>query len=508
MTTTLVILDGWGQAPHSSDNAIHHGTTPNLDGIYRQYPHRLIECSGEAAGLPAGQMGNSEVGHITIGSGRIIDQSLTRIDKAIDSGSFHNNTHYLSAIQRAEKLGGKVHIIGMLSDGGVHSHINHILAFIDLCAEHKASAVLHLITDGRDTPPQSAKQYLEILENHIAQLTNIHIASVSGRYYAMDRDQRWDRIEAAYLAIVESRSQHRASSSYNAVEQGYKRGENDEFIQPTIVNASPVTCDDSIVFMNFRADRARHITEAITAKKFTHFKRNFAAYDCPFIATTNYDSKLNLRYAFKAISLKNNLGEYLSSLGKTQLRIAETEKYAHVTYFFSGGSDKPFIGETQELISSPKVATYDLQPEMSAYTVVEKIVSAINSCTYDLIVANLANGDMVGHSGNYDAALKAVAVIDDCVGSIKTATISTNNQCFITADHGNIEDMFDTENQQPHTAHTSNPVPFIYISNQNYVFKDDIVGGLRDIAPTILDAMGLAKPKEMEGQSLLNIPQS
>ena len=503
MTTTLVILDGWGHRIESKDNAINNANTPNLNSIYKKHQHRLIASSGKAAGLPDGQMGNSEVGHITIGSGRIVPQSLTRIDNAIADGSFHTNSQYLNAIGNANKNSACVHLIGMLSDGGVHSHQNHIFEFLKLATNKKAKVALHLITDGRDTAPNSALNFIDELLKYTNGNDNIKIASVTGRFFSMDRDNRWQRTQQAYNAIVNSVAKYTYNSIAEAIEAGYNRGESDEFISPSIIEKQAITAADSIVFINFRADRARQLTYSLVDKKFDKFEVNKNIFDCYFAASTNYDESLNINCAFDNISLKNNLGEYLANSGKTQLRIAETEKYAHITYFFSSGIEQKFKGENRILVNSPDVKTYDLQPEMSAYAVVAKVCDAIANNKYDFIVVNLANADMVGHTGIYEAAITAAEVIDDCIGKIYAATTSSNNQCFITADHGNLEQMYDENSQQAHTSHTTNPVPLIYFGRDNLKFDTEYAGGLCDIAPTILFAMNLEKPKEMQGRSLL-----
>lgn len=505
----LIILDGWGYREDSNMNAIAAAHKPNWDRLWNQYPHSLISGSGTSVGLPDGQMGNSEVGHLNMGAGRIVYQDLTRIDLAIQNGEFFENQVFTDAIQKAEKNHASIHIMGLLSPGGVHSHESHFHAIIKLAAKLKAKNVyLHPFLDGRDTPPRSAKKSLEMLEKHCQQLHCGKIVSLIGRYYAMDRDNRWDRIQQAYDLLVGGKAQYSAANAIEGLELAYARGENDEFVQATTIhpdNQSPVTIndDDVILFMNFRSDRAREITQSLIDPEFEGFSRSPWPQLGAYICLSEYDSRFPTPVAFPPISLQNILSEYISGLGLKQLRIAETEKYAHVTFFFNGGIEHPWPGEARILIPSPKVATYDLQPEMSAPEITDTLVAEIKSQQYDLIICNFANADMVGHTGNFDATVKAIETIDQCIGRIATALKEVDGELIITADHGNAEKMYDYAHNQPHTAHTSDPVPFLY-AGRNAVINNE-KGKLSDIAPTILYLLGLEKPVEMTGSSLLKI---
>ena len=504
--TLLIILDGFGHREAKEDNAIANASTPTWDRLWSQRPHSLISGSGLDVGLPDGQMGNSEVGHMSLGAGRIIYQQITRIDKAIEDGEFFSNPALCQAIDSAQAHAGAVHIFGLLSPGGVHSHENHIIAAMKLAAQRGATKIyLHAFLDGRDTPPRSAKASLQAVEAAFTELGKGQVASVVGRYYAMDRDQRWDRVEQAYTLITEGKGKYTASSSLEALEQAYRRDENDEFVAPTAISTGePIRVEDgdSIIFMNFRADRAREITQCFVDPDFHGFERQRPLKLANFTSATEYAKSLPTEIAFPSESLSNVLGAYLADLGKTQLRIAETEKYAHVTFFFSGGQETLFDGEKRELIPSPDVATYDLQPEMSAPEVTAKLCEAIRSKQFDLIVCNYANGDMVGHTGNYQAAIKAVEALDQSLAQVEQALAEVGGQALITADHGNCEQMLDYDSGQLHTQHTTEHVPLVYIGPKNIKFKQT-EGRLADIAPSLLNLMELDIPAEMTGQCLI-----
>ena len=504
--TLLIILDGFGHREAKEDNAIANANTPTWDRLWSQQPHSLISGSGLDVGLPDGQMGNSEVGHMSLGAGRIIYQQITRIDKAIDDGEFFKNPALCQAVDSATAHDGAVHIFGLLSPGGVHSHENHIIAAVKLAALRGADKIyLHAFLDGRDTPPRSAKSSLEAVEATFTALGKGQVASVVGRYYAMDRDQRWDRVEQAYTLITEGAGKYMASSSIEALEQAYARDENDEFVAPTaIASDAPVRVEDgdSIIFMNFRADRAREITQCFVDPDFNGFERRRTIKLANFTSATEYAKSLATEVAFPSESLSNVLGAYLADLGKTQLRIAETEKYAHVTFFFSGGQEALFKGEQRELIPSPNVATYDLKPEMSAPEVTAKLCEAIRSKQFDLIVCNYANGDMVGHTGNYQAAIKAVEALDQSLAAVEQALIEVGGQALVTADHGNCEQMLDYDSGQLHTQHTTEHVPLVYIGPKNIKLKQT-EGRLADIAPSLLRLMEIDIPTEMTGQCLI-----
>lgn len=505
-TTVLIVLDGWGHRSETENNAIHHASTPVWDGLLDQCPNTLIETSGMAVGLPEGQMGNSEVGHMTLGAGRVVYQQLTRMDKAIVDGDFFTNPAYCEAVDKASKAGKALHIFGLLSPGGVHSHESHILAMIQLAAQRGAKQVyVHAFLDGRDTPPQSALPSIQAADQLLRAKGVGRVATLCGRYFAMDRDNRWDRVQQAYDLLTQAKAEYSAATAEKGLEQAYGRGETDEFVKATVVagaGEAPVKIQDgdSVVFMNFRADRAREITHAFVDKDFNGFPRAVKPELAAFVMSTEYEANLPLPVAFRNEDLSNSLGEYLASLGKTQLRIAETEKYAHVTFFFSGGREAVYGGEERILVPSPRVATYDLQPEMSAPEVTEKLVAAIRSGQYDLIVCNYANGDMVGHSGIYGAAVKAAEAVDQCLGKVTSAIRDTGSQCLITADHGNAEMMLD-ENHQPHTQHTVGPVNLIYVGGRNFSLNEG--GTLADVAPTLLELMLIPQPPEMTGRSLI-----
>jgi 2,3-bisphosphoglycerate-independent phosphoglycerate mutase len=505
----LVILDGWGHREDSRDNAIANAHTPVWDRLWKEAPHTLISGSGLDVGLPEGQMGNSEVGHMSLGAGRVVYQNMTRIGQAVNDGSFNQNPAYISAIDKAIACEGSVHIMGLLSAGGVHSHELHLQAAIKLAHQRGASRVyLHAFLDGRDTPPRSALPSLQAMDSLFEELDCGRVASIVGRYYAMDRDNRWERIELAYDMLTAGTAEYHASTCQLALEQAYQRQESDEFVKPTLIfadNEEPVTIadGDSVLFMNFRADRARQLTRAFLTPDFTGFQRRQRPILSAWVMTTEYAADIKASCAFPPASLKNTLPEYLADSGKTQLRIAETEKYAHVTFFFSGGTEALFEGEDRILIPSPDVATYDLQPAMSAHELTDKLVAAIESQRYDLIVCNYANGDMVGHTGNYEATMAAVATLDKCLLRLERAVMATGGEALITADHGNCEQMADYESGQNHTQHTTELVPLVYIGNKQRAFRDQ-QGILPDIAPTLLAMLGLKQPEEMTGTSLLS----
>jgi 2,3-bisphosphoglycerate-independent phosphoglycerate mutase len=502
----LVVLDGWGHRAETDNNAIANARTPVWNGLLQDCPNTLIETSGMAVGLPDGQMGNSEVGHMTLGAGRVVYQQLTRMTKAIRDGKFFTNPAYCDAVDKAVKAGKAVHILGLLSPGGVHSHEEHIFAMIQLAAQRGAKRVyVHAFLDGRDTPPQSAAPSVAMADKLLREAGVGRVATLCGRYYAMDRDNRWDRVQLAYDLLTQDKANFTAASASEGLQQAYARGETDEFVKPVVIadeSEKPVTlCDgDSVIFMNFRADRAREITHALVDEAFNGFTRAVRPRLASFVMSTQYEANLKLPCAFAADNLDNTLGEYLAKLGKTQLRIAETEKYAHVTFFFSGGREALYPGEERVLIASPKVATYDLQPEMSAPQVADRLVGEIKSGKYDLIVCNFANGDMVGHTGIFSAAVAAVEAIDACLGKVVRAIRESDGQCLITADHGNAEMMLD-ENRQPHTQHTVGPVELIYVGDRQLSLA--VGGTLADVAPTLLALINLPPPAEMTGRNLV-----
>ncbi|MBS0286399.1 MAG: 2,3-bisphosphoglycerate-independent phosphoglycerate mutase [Proteobacteria bacterium] len=501
----LLIFDGWGYKENGQGNAIAAAQTPHWDNLIRTCPHTTLSGCGEDVGLPMGQMGNSEVGHLTMGSGRVIYQDLTLINKEIQSGHFYQNPVLIEAFNQAKEKNCAIHFMSLLSPGGVHSHEEHLFAALKMANTHQVEKVfVHAFLDGRDTPPQSARESLEKLDK--ALLPNQHLATVSGRYYAMDRDKRHERTKLAYDAIVEGLSSYQAPSGITALENAYARQETDEFVKPTTIVKSgekPVQIQDGdiVIYMNFRADRARALSIALTDATFHGFERKIVHLG-EFISLTEYDKNLKANIIYPPQTHKNVLGEYLQNCHLTQLHIAETEKYAHVTFFFNGGVEKPFTGEERVLIPSPKVATYDLQPQMSAYELTDELVKNIVSNKFDFIVCNYANADMVGHTGNYEATVKAIEVLDECLGKILDALAKVNGQMLITSDHGNAECMLDTENGQAHTAHTLSLVPLIYVGSKarNFIKEN---GTLSDIAPTLLSLMELPIPPQMTGQSLL-----
>ena len=503
--TMLMILDGFGINPKEEGNAIKLAKTPNIDKLMSECPTTKINTSGLAVGLPDGQMGNSEVGHTNIGAGRVVYQVLTRITKSIEEGDFFTIPEFNNAIENCKKYNSKLHIMGLLSDGGVHSHNRHLYALLEYVKRKGLDDVfIHCFMDGRDTPPASGEVFLTELQEKLEEKQIGKIATISGRYYAMDRDKRWDREKLAYDAMVNGIGQ-KAISPITAIEEAYQKEVFDEFIVPTVIcnnNEEPVATigeHDSVIFFNFRPDRARQITRTLVDDKFKEFETK--KLNLYFVTFTQYDETLpNVNIAFKPVTLQNTFGEYISKLGYKQLRIAETEKYAHVTFFFNGGEEKVYEGEDRILVNSPKVATYDLQPEMSAYEVTDKVIEAINEDKYDNIILNYANSDMVGHTGSLEAAIKAIETLDECVKKVVETVEKKEGILLITADHGNSEQMVDYETGEPFTSHTTNVVPLILVGKQNVTLKE---GKLADLAPTMLDIMGLEKPKEMTGESII-----
>jgi len=498
----LLILDGFGYRADAKHNAIKSAHTPYLDYLLQTYPNCLIATSGQSVGLPDGQMGNSEVGHMNLGAGRIVYQDFTRITKAINDGDFFTNSNLCNAIDNAVKSNKSVHIMGLLSDGGVHSHQDHIFACLKLAKMRDAKQIyIHAFLDGRDTPPQSAQNSLQQLQNICNELGTGKITSLIGRYFALDRDNRWERIEKAYNLIANGQSEYSYSNANDALLDAYKRSETDEFVKASSIGDKvKIQNGDAVIFMNFRSDRARELTQAFAEPNFTQFKRpNYL--NINFVMLTNYADYLKVPCAFAQVELNDSLGEYLAKKNKTQLRISETEKYAHVTFFFSGGRELPFTGEKRILIPSPKVTTYDLQPQMSAFEITDKIVQSIAEQSFDVIIANFANCDMVGHTGNFAATKIAVETLDKCLERIINALHQTGGEALITADHGNAEQMFDENTKQPHTAHTLEPVPFIYVGSRFSHMKQN--GSLSDVSPTILKLLNLPKPCAMTGDSIL-----
>ena len=496
--TTLIIMDGFGLEGPSAGNAVVNAPTPNLDRIFRDFPGCRLSASGLDVGLPEGQMGNSEVGHTNMGAGRVVFQDLPHISRDIESGEFFKNPAYLEAMSNCREWGSALHLMGLLSDGGVHSHITHLFALLKMAKEQGLEKVyVHCFLDGRDVPPSSGKSYVEQLQAEIQKLGVGQIATVMGRYYAMDRDKRWERVQMAYDAMVYGEGNHNPDP-VDAVAQSYAANVTDEFMEPVVCDSEGTISDnDSVIFFNYRPDRAREITRAIVDPDFDGFQREF--FPTTYVCNTEYDATMpNVLVAWPRIAVKNGLGEYLSSLGLTQLRIAETEKYAHVTFFFNGGVEKQYPGEDRVLVASPKVATYDLQPEMSAVEVCDKCVERIESGAYDVIILNFANCDMVGHTGVLEAAIKAVETVDTCVGRVVEATLKMGGIAMVTADHRNAEDMKQPDGS-PMTSHTTNLVPFILCGAGTELRT----GRLADIAPTILDVMGLACPPEMDGKTLI-----
>ena len=504
----LIVLDGWGINQRKEGNAQALARMPFVEKIFREFPHSRLETSGLSVGLPEGQMGNSEVGHLTMGAGRVVYQELTRIDREIAAGDFFKNKILLDAMAATKKSGSSLHLMGLVSDGGVHSHINHLFALLDMAKQNGLDRVfIHAFLDGRDTPPTSGKGYIENLQTYLDKTVSGRIATISGRYYAMDRDNRWERVEKAYKAL-RSGDGRWSKSPLEAVDEAYKRGETDEFVLPAVITSNnkplaTINDGDSIIFFNFRADRARELTRTFTQEDCKGFNRGNKPKLSSYVCLTEYDATFNLPVVFPPQSLKNILSEVLSKNEIKQLRIAETEKYAHVTFFFNGGVEKPFDIEERVLIPSPKeVPTYDKKPEMSAYLVTDELVKRIKSGDYKFILVNYANGDMVGHTGNMDAAIKACEVVDACLSKVITVAQEKGWTALITSDHGNIEQMIDYGTKDAYTAHTTNLVPFVLIYDKKKVIslRD---GRLSDVAPTILELMGLEKPQEMTGRTLV-----
>ena len=489
----LLILDGFGYREETKYNAIREADTPTWDALWQERPHTLINASAQFVGLPEGQMGNSEVGHMTIGCGRTIYQDFTRISLAIEDHSIEENPVLKQAVEQSLADGRCLHLLGLLSPGGVHSHEDHIIGMVRMAVKQGCqNLAVHAFLDGRDTPPRSAKASLLKLQAVLDELGVGHVASVSGRYYAMDRDKRWERLEPVYQLLTTGKADYVAANAVEALEQAYARDENDEFVLPThIEKGQAIQSDDPIVFMNFRSDRARQLSRKLLDNGYQ------------LSTLTEYSKDISAPYAFAPQTFENCLGDYLSQLNKTQLRIAETEKYAHVTFFFNGGIEQPFSNEERILVQSPKVATYDLQPEMSAPELTEKLVAAIRSQAFDVIVCNYANADMVGHTGIYDAALAAMVALDKSLKQVLEALDEVQGHCLLTADHGNIEKMYDVEKKQVHTAHTCDPVPLVYVgTHPSFQFVSEM-GTLADVAPTLLDLMKLSQPTEMTGKSLI-----
>ena len=502
--TMLMILDGYGINEIEEGNAVKLANTPIIDNLMKQNPTTTISASGLSVGLPEGQMGNSEVGHTNIGAGRIVYQELTRITKSIEDGDFFSIPELIDAIENCKKHNSKLHIIGLLSDGGVHSHNRHLYALLELAKRKDFEDVyVHCFLDGRDTPPASAEGYIVDLENKMEEKGVGKIATISGRFYSMDRDKRWQRVEKAYNALVRGEGE-KDTSALAAIEKSYQKEVFDEFVIPTVIcnsNNEPIATiskNDSVIFFNFRPDRAREITRSLVDREFDGFEREY--FPLYYVCFTNYDATIeNVHIAFKKEEIKNTFGEILGKRGLTQLRIAETEKYAHVTFFFNGGEEKQYPGEDRILVPSPKVETYDMQPEMSAIEVTNKVVEAINSRKYDSIILNYANPDMVGHTGSIEATIKALETLDECIGRVVEGINKNNGVLIITADHGNSEQMIDYTTGEPHTAHTTNLVPLVLIGKQVKLKP----GKLADLTPTMLDIMGIEKPQEMTGDSLI-----
>ncbi|WP_105199468.1 2,3-bisphosphoglycerate-independent phosphoglycerate mutase [Pseudoalteromonas sp. T1lg10] len=499
----LMILDGWGYREESESNAILAANTPVLDKLWQQCPHTLISGSGMDVGLPDGQMGNSEVGHVNLGAGRVVYQDFTRITKAIEDGTFATNPALVNAIDAAVNAGKAVHLMGLMSPGGVHSHEDHIIAAIELAAERGAQEIyVHAFLDGRDTPPRSAEATLKNIDAAFARVGKGRIASLIGRYYSMDRDNRWERIESAYDLMVLGEAEYHAADAVSGLQAAYERGENDEFVKATVIGETAATINDgdAVLFMNFRADRARQMTRTFVDADFKGFNKKKTPQLAAFVMLTEYAADIDAPVAFPPEPLNNVLGEWLAKHNKTQLRISETEKYAHVTFFFSGGREQEFAGESRELIPSPDVATYDLQPEMNSELLTDKLVEAIHSGKYDVIICNYPNGDMVGHSGVFEAAVKACEAVDHCIGRVLEALEQSGGEALITADHGNAEQMQNAQTGQAHTAHTSEPVPFIYIGRD----AEPVAGKtLSDVAPTMLHLLGMEQPAEMTGSPIM-----
>ncbi|MCU7795543.1 MAG: 2,3-bisphosphoglycerate-independent phosphoglycerate mutase [Candidatus Thiodiazotropha sp. (ex Myrtea spinifera)] len=507
----LIILDGWGYSEDTESNAIALARTPVWDRLWREFPHTLINTAGAAVGLPGGQMGNSEVGHLNLGAGRVVYQEFTRVSRSIRTGSFFTNETLTEAADKAIKDEKAIHLLALLSPGGVHSHEEHIHAMVRLAVERGAKKVyFHAFLDGRDTPPKSAQSSIVALNEVFDELGCGRIASIVGRYYAMDRDQRWERIQLAYEMLVQGKAEHQVESACEGLQSAYDRGETDEFVTPTLVvpeGEAPVTIEDGdvVFFLNYRADRARQLTSAIIEDDFDGFQREKRPKLGEFVSLTRYHKRFDIPVAFPPEKLRNGFGEYISQQGLRQLRLAETEKYAHVTFFFNGGRERPFEGEDRILVPSPKVATYDLKPEMSAEEVTDHLVEAIEGGKYDAVICNYANSDMVGHTGKMDAAIHAIETLDHCLGRVLKAIHLSGGEMLITADHGNSEQMEDHVNHQPHTAHTVNPVPLVFVGRSAELEEG---GSLCDIAPTLLRIMNLEPPTEMQGRALIHFGEA
>lgn len=505
-----IVLDGWGYSEDPESNAIFHAKTPVWDALWKHYPHTLIKGSGAEVGLPSGQMGNSEVGHLNLGAGRVVYQEFTRVSRAIKTGSFFSNQTLTDAVDLTIENDRAVHILGLLSDGGVHSHEEHICAMAKLAVERGAKHVyLHAFLDGRDTPPKSAETYIRTMQKTFDEIGGGRFASIIGRYYAMDRDHRWPRIQKAYDLITQGKAKYESPDAISALNAGYERGETDEFLKATRIvppGKEPVELRDGdvMIFMNYRSDRARQITRPFIEPDFDEFPRAVTPRLGRFVSLTEYSANFDVPVAFPPERLTNVFGEYVAKKGLRQLRIAETEKYAHVTFFFNGGREEVFEGEDRILIPSPDVATYDLKPEMSAFELTDKLVAAITSGKYDTIICNYANPDMVGHTGNFEATVKAIEALDSCLERVVKTLESVGGEALITADHGNAEQMSNKESGQAHTAHTCNPVPLIYVGRSAKLAE---TGSLCDIAPTMLDLMGLEIPNEMRGHSLVTLDE-
>ncbi len=503
----LLILDGFGCREDTDYNAIANANTPCWDKLKATSPMTTLDCSGDVVGLPDQQMGNSEVGHLHIGAGRLLRQELSRVNQAIIDGSFFENPVLCEAVDQAIKKDTALHILGLLSPGGVHSHEGQIFAMMELAAKRGLKKIyLHAFLDGRDVPPKSAEEFIKRAEAKFAELGTGRISTLIGRFYVMDRDNRWERVEQAYKLLVRGETEYRYHSALEALEAAYERDETDEFVQPSAIldendQIATIGVDDSVVFMNFRADRAREISRALTEVDFKEFDRQAEPFRGYYATLTEYHQDFDYPVAFPPVEVKNGIGEVLSNEGLTQLRLAETEKYAHVTFFLNGGKDESFPGEERILVPSPKVKTYDMQPEMSAAEVTQHLVDAISNQKYDVIICNYANCDMVGHTGNYEAALKAVETIDACLQQVIDALSEVGGQMLLTADHGNIEQMIDPDTRQPHTAHTTNKVPLVHFGGKRPLAEN---GNLADLAPSMLAILGVAQPAEMTGKSLVN----
>jgi len=512
----LIILDGWGYRTDPTHNAIVNAHTPTWDHLWENYPHSLLSASNKDVGLPAGQMGNSEVGHLHMGAGRIVMQDLNKINNSIEKKEFSSNKTLTHLLQKVRQTGSALHLIGLLSPGGVHSHIKHIEAAVSLAAQQGIErCFIHAILDGRDTPPQSAINDVQQFEHAIAPLNCGKIVSLIGRYYAMDRDKRWQRTKLAYDLFTQAQTdtQRHASSTLEALSTAYANGETDEFVKPTLIGKTPqdiktsrIRDNDAVLFMNFRADRSRQLTRAFIYDNFEGFERTLKPRLNEFVTLTEYAKEFPVTSAFPAQPVSNNFGEYIAKQGLKQLRLAETEKYAHVTFFFNGGTEAPYPNEDRLMIPSPQVSTYDKQPEMSALELTEQLTQAITADKYDVIICNYANADMVGHTGNFKATIKAVETIDQCLAKVKVAIQAAEGELIITADHGNAELMYNDKNQHLHTAHTSEPVPCLYVGNRASAAKEN--GVLYDIAPTLLHLLGLKQPQEMKGTHLFQLPKA